>query len=268
MKHEKFFRTHPVFTSADLASYLESTVVTGARTQESLLDYHRKSGHLIQIRRGLYAVVPRGADPASFQVDPYLVAAKLSDDSILAYHTALELHGRAYSVYHQVTYLSSRPVASFRVGSQLLCGARPPRALLDAGQQRFGVITQDRAGMKVLVTGFERTAVDVLDRPDLTGSWEEIWRSLEMVEFFNLDTVIEYVELLNNATTAAKVGFFLEQHRETLSVDERYLSRLTRLRPRQPRYLNRGKREPGRLIARWNLVVPAAVLARSWDETL
>jgi predicted transcriptional regulator of viral defense system len=268
MKHEKFFRTHPVFTSADLASYLESAVATGARTKESLLEYHRRSGHLIQIRRGLYAVVPSGADPASFQVDPYLVAARLSDDSILAYHTALELHGRAYSVYRQVTYLSSRPVAPLKVGSQLLRGARPPRVLVDTGQQRFGLVAQDRAGMHVHVTGFERTLVDVLDRPDLTGSWEEIWRSLELVEFFNFDTVVEYVELLNNATTAAKVGFFLEQHRETLSVDERYLSRLARLSPRQPRYLDRGKREPGRLIARWNLVVPPEVLARSWGEVL
>ena len=66
------------------------------------------------------------------------------------------------------------------------------------------------------MTGLERTLVDVLNRPDLTGSWEEIWRSLESVEFFDLDKVAEYVHLLGNATTAAKVDFFLEQHREAL----------------------------------------------------
>jgi hypothetical protein len=60
MKHGKFFRTHLVFTSADLASYLESTVATGARMKESLLEYHRKSGHLIQIRATSRQVVYEG----------------------------------------------------------------------------------------------------------------------------------------------------------------------------------------------------------------
>ena len=40
-----------------------------------------------------------------------------------------------------------------------------------------------------------------------------------MVEYYHLDKVVEYVELLDNATTAAKVGFFLDQHREQLMVD-------------------------------------------------
>ena len=35
----------------------------------------------------------------------------------------------------------------------------------------------------------------------------------ESVEFFNLDRVVEYALLLKNATTVARVGFFLEQHR-------------------------------------------------------
>ncbi len=45
------------------------------------------------------------------------------------------------------------------------------------------------------------------------GGWEEIWRSLETVEFFDLDRIVEYVLLLGNATTASKVGYYLEEHR-------------------------------------------------------
>ena len=268
MKHEKFFRTHPVFTSAELAAYLASTRTTGERTKEALLAYHRKAGHLLLLRRGLYAVVPPGADPARFQVDPYLLAARLADDAVLAYHTALEFHGRAYSVYNQFTYVASHPTSPLSVGSQSFRGVRPPRALRNTGRQGFGVATADRAGMDIHVTSFERTLVDVLDRPDLTGSWEEIWRSLELVEFFNLDRAIEYAALLNNATTAAKLGFYLEQHREQLMVDEQHLKNIETLVPRHPHYLDRRRREPGRLIARWNLVVPPEVLSRSWEEVL
>jgi predicted transcriptional regulator of viral defense system len=122
--------------------------------------------------------------------------------------------------------------------------------------------------MEVRVTSLERTLVDVLNRPDLSGGWEEIWRSLESVEFFDLDKVVEYALLLGNATTAAKVGFFLEQHREPLMVEEKHLKSLHGLRPRQPHYLDRDKRKSGRLVSGWNLVVPREVFERTWAEVL
>ncbi len=99
--------------------------------------------------------------------------------------------------------------------------------------------------------------VDVLDAPDKGGGWEEIWRSLELVEFFDLDAVIEYVAALGSALAAARVGFFLEQHR--------HLDRLERHAPREPRYLDAG-RQSGKFLSRWNLVVPEYVLHRRWEE--
>lgn len=107
-----------------------------------------------------------------------------------------------------------------------------------------------------------------LHRPDLMGGWEEIWRSLESVEFFNFDRVLEYVLLLGNATTVAKVGFFLDQQRDALMVDESYLSLLRKRCPKKPHYLDRSGRKSGRLVADWNLVVPNEVLECSWGDVL
>ena len=54
-------------------------------------------------------------------------------------------------------------------------------------------VTQERhAGGVVRVTTLERTLVDVLDAPANAGGGEEVWRSLEMVEFFDFDAVISY----------------------------------------------------------------------------
>jgi len=55
MKHDTFFRKHPVFTSAELDSHLASLGDIGPRARESLLKYHRKVGHVILIRRGYVA---------------------------------------------------------------------------------------------------------------------------------------------------------------------------------------------------------------------
>ena len=268
MKHNAFFRKHPVFTGEDLSRHLSSDGGGGQRAKEALLAYHGKAGRIVRVRRGLYAVIPAGANADSYPVDPFLVAAKLTADAVLSHHTALEFYGRAYSVHTQFTYSASRPLSPLTFRSHLFQGTKFPQALLRVGKEHFGVSTAERAGLEIWITSLERTLVDVLDRPNLSGSWEEIWRSLESVEFFDHDKVVEYALLLGNATTGAKVGFFLEQHREPLMVDDCHLKALYDLRPRQPHYLDRAKRKTGRLVSKWNLVVPSEVLERSWGEVL
>ena len=107
--------------------------------------------------------------------------------------------------------------------------------------------------------------MDGLDRPALGGGWEEVWRSLELVEFFDLDRVIDYALLLENSTVAAKVGLFLEQHRDALMVEDRHLQPLKDRRPRSPHYLERRRRNDGRLAPEWNLIAPRRVLDRAWE---
>ena len=113
----------------------------------------------------------------------------------------------------------------------------------------------------------ERALVDVFHAPDKGGGWEEIWRSPVSVEFFDLDAVIDYTRKLGSAITAARVGFFLEQNREPLMVEDAHLDRLRKLGPKAPRYFD-PKRVPGRLVAAWNLVVPERIIFRAWREEL
>ena len=267
MKLRAFFHTHPVFTVEDFAGFLSSDGTHNVRTQESLLSYHVKAGNIVRVRRGLYASVPPGASPDNFPIDPLLLAGRISKDAILAYHTALEAHGKAYSVYEHFTYLVSKPIPLITFRSHLFKGARFPLALLRKKAESFDVIKADRSGMAIRITGLERTFVDVLSRPDLSGSWEEIWRSLETVEYFDLDKVTEYTLLLENATTAAKVGFFLEQHRESLMVEDAHLKTLYDHRPRRPHYMERSRRKSGRFVSAWNLIVPEEIIRRSWEES-
>ncbi len=268
MKHDGFLRKHKVFTGEELARHLSSDGEVGGRAQEALLAYYQKTGRIVRVRHGLYAVIPPETDANSYLVDPFLVAAKLTKDAVLSHHTALELHGRAYSVQEYFTYSASRPLSPLAFRAHVFRGASFPQALRRAGEESFGVSTTERAGMELRVTSLERTMVDVLDRPDLSGSWEEIWQSLEIVEFFDLDKIVQYAFLLGNVTTGAKVGFFLQQHRDSLMVEDRHLKALHDLRPRQPHYLDRSKRKSGRLVPEWNLMVPREVYDRTWGEIL
>ena len=266
MEVNQFFARHAVFTHDQFVDFLKSNGSGNARTQDTLLAYHVKAGHVLRIKRGLYAVVPEGASAEDYPVDPYLVAAKATPDSLLAYHTALDFYGRAYSTFRHLHYLTSTWSRSFSFRSYNFHPARFPKAIRDTKHSNYGVKTEDRVGLDVRVTSLERTLVDVVDRPDLSGGWEEIWRSLESVEYFDLDQVVEYTLLLDNATTAAKVGFFLEQHRQSLMVEESYLKALQERKPEKPVYLSRRNRKSGHLLVNWNLLVPQQILEQSWQE--
>jgi hypothetical protein len=90
-----------------------------------------------------------------------------------------------------------------------------------------------------------------------------VWRSLESVEFFDLDAAVEYALKLGSSLTVARVGFFFDQHRESLMVEDRHLAPLRARVPPRPVYLDR-TREPGKLVRPWNLIVPERVLSRAW----
>lgn len=46
------------------------------------------------------------------------------------------------------------------------------------------MIDMNRSGVNIKVTSLARTIVDVLDRIDLAGGWEEVWRVLDTVTVF------------------------------------------------------------------------------------
>lgn len=266
MRSVDFFDKHPVFTHGEFVSAHTSTG-RSPNTSNTLLRKHVAAGRLLRVRRGLYAVVPRGADSRSAPVDPYLVATALADDAVIAYHAALQFHGKVYSVsrrFHYLTCARARP-HSFR-GTDFV-PVRVPRSLRDLSDLGGGVREHPHAGGTARVTTLERALVDVLDAPDKGAGWEEVWRSLELVEFFDLDAVIDYVGKLGSAIAAARVGFFLEQHRDALMVEDTHLDTLARLGPNEPRYFDPGRR-PGKLATRWNLVVPEMLLSRTWEEVL
>ncbi|MFQ5705480.1 MAG: transcriptional regulator [Gemmatimonadales bacterium] len=264
MRSTDFFAAHPVFAHAEFVA----AHTAGGRshfTSNNLLARHLSAGRLVRIRRGLYATVPRGVDASSARVDPYLVATHLTDDAVVAYHAALQFHGRAYSLWRRFHYLTRKRAKPFSFRDLEFLPVQAPSAVRSLPHLGGGLTEVRHVGGNVRVTTLERTLVDVLDAPDKAGGWEEIWRSLEMVEFFDLDAVIEYALALRSALTVARVGFFLEQHRESLMVEEKHLERLQEHAPAGPRYLD-SSREPGRLDSRWNLVVPEYVMQRRWDE--
>lgn len=264
MRSTDFFATHPVFTHDEYLAATGLGRTRSPRTVESLLAAYVAAGRIVRVRRGLYASVPPGEPLQAHQPDPFLIAGKLAPDAVVGYHAALQLRGKAYSVWHRYPVLLTGALQPFSYQGNEFVRVAYPKSLRARPDLGGCIVTEPCAGGTVRVTSLERTLVDVLHAPELGGGWEEIWRSLAMVEYFDFGTLLAYAAALGSALTCARLGFYLELHRERLFVEEWHLRELRQLAPKQPRYLDR-TRETGRLIMPWNLVVPPRVIDSAWE---
>lgn len=267
MKLDAFFAQHAVFTFEEVFTALSKIHQVNSSTLYNLLAYHRQKGHIIRIRRGLYCSVPQGIDSTTYPVDPFLVASKLASDAVLGYRTALAIFGKLHTISNEFIYLSTKlEKGPYTFQDVKYRKASIPTSLKKKDKERFGVTSVDRLGQTVFVTSLERTLVDILDRPNLCGSWEEIWRSLESIEYFNIEEVLDYALLLGNSTTIAKLGFFLDTHREALLITDKNLEKLLKYRPKKAHYFETQRSTPQKLISKWNIIVPLHLINRTWEE--
>lgn len=261
-----FFALHPVFSREEFVQFLASRGAASTQTADSHLTRYLAAGRIGRIKRTVYFVSGPGETAQRASLDYLLIASRLAADAVLAYHTALEAHGHAQSLFERLFFLTITKVKALTFRGRRFVPV-VPAAALRRKKKPFVLCTEvERLGLSCRVTTLERTLVDVLDHPNLAGGLEEAWRSLAGIPLFNLDAIFDYVRLRGETTLAAKVGFFLEQRREALGVPEKVLIRLRRMRPRQPHYLDR--QLGGRMAPGWNLIVPAAMLAREWEVAL
>lgn len=263
MRPLDFFTTHPVFTRDDFAGALGDGRKAPGRTVDSHLGRYLRACRIGRVKRGVFFAAAPGEAASKSPVDFLLVASRLAPDAVLGYHTALEAHGYAQSAYERLFFLTQHKVKTMTFRGRVFVPVAPPRALQRKRLSHTSVVEVERRGLPCRVTSLERTVVDALDRLDLTGGFEEAWRSLSAIPLLDLRALLEYVRLRKLATLAAKVGLFLERHKDHFSVPASMLDELRSLRPRAPHYFDRSAR--GKLMAPWNLIVPTALLEGEWE---
>jgi predicted transcriptional regulator of viral defense system len=259
----EFLENHPVFTLEELRDYLGYK--NGGRKAYDTILYQKKVQRIGVVKEGLYFSIRPGSSTQQTSPDPFLLASKLSDDAMIAFHSALDLLGFGHSLFSTFYYLTNRFRPAFRFRGSHFRSVVTPEKLRKKSQQSFGTEKVERVGLKVTVTGKERTLVDCLDRPQYCGGFEEMYRSLEKMPYLQFEVLMKYLELREQKKLYATVGFFLEQHRETFHVQESLLQNLERNKPATAVYWDRSKKG-GKYFKRWNLVVPEAVVERSWEE--
>ena len=253
-----FFSATPVFTRADYARAVGRAPAD--KTVTAMLSQHVKAGNIKRIARGLYASVPKHADAATWWVDRFLLASRLRPEAVIGYHSALELHGYAYTAEFDVQAIAPGEPGLFKTKEFSCRFVRPTTPL---GPE--SITTVDRLGQAVAVTTLERTVADLFDRPDLAGGAEEVLKSLDLVRYLDPAKVVDYIELLDNRSLASVSGWWLEKRRAALGVADDVLARLRTRLPRSKHYALGA--EPGHavLVEPWRVLLPTQAVDAAFE---
>lgn len=212
-----------------------------------MLHNGKTNGYIGSIKRGLYYIIPQDFSKKNYVVDKYLVANKLSSTGILAYHSALELHGVAQSIFNRVFILSGEKIANFNFQGTSFVGVR--------GDCSFGQTTVFREGISVHIADRERLLIDGIDRLKYVGGIEEYLKSIEVLPSVDFQRIIEYLRRYKKQSLYSKVGCILSLFEKKWSFPDDVRKKLKSKIKKKVYYLTNTENK-GQFNKEWNLIVP------------
>ena len=219
-------------------------------TLERLVD----KGWLERIEKGKYLIVPLEAGPdRAWTEDAFVVARHLVRPSMVAYWSALHYWNLTEQV-PRATYVQTTARKENRRPTVL--GMR--YQIVRIKPQRFFGAHRFHVGERVIeTTDREKTIIDSLDRPELSGGVAEVAKALQEGDGeFDWTRTTGYLRRFGSGAVVKRLGFLAEtvklQHPPGPKSLEEWQELLTagisKLDPSSPR-------EPHRIATRWRVAV-------------
>lgn len=237
------------FTSEEALSIIPNRF-TCMNTIEHLLEARQ----IVKVRRGLYEIIPlEQISKTRAAADKLLLARKIVSPYCFAYHTALEIHGVANSAFYNTVYVTSpRQFRNFTYDEVDFKWI--PRKQLTGSEVAIW------AAVRIIVTDRERTIIDCIDRIDLAGGFEELYKSVLSMKNVSFRKLYEYAKTGNKKVLFHKLGFLLSlpRIRDAWSVDDDGLRNIRENLSSKIFYFMTPKGQ-GHLVREWNLIVPKRI---------
>jgi predicted transcriptional regulator of viral defense system len=234
-----------VLKPGDPVSLTEAASLTGDVPEKVSASLTRlaEQGLFLKVRQRLWV-------RAGVPVNPYRLGSRVTSPYAFSYGTALVLHGAAASERSEVLVSSPHRFDAFEFEGFLYRHTRP---WSEHGRVRVSVGEQF-----VWVTSPERTLVECVRVPSNAGGVAELLRSVSALPELDPDAVLRWVDHYGEPAVASRLGYLL-QASDRPEREARVLAALERRRPSFRAYFDPGTRR-GKLVSRWNLLVPHELL--------
>ncbi len=225
----------------------------GRSTRDTLARLVAK-GWLDRIEKGKYLIVPLEAGPdRTWTEDAHVIAGHLVSPGMVSYWSALNYWNLTEQV-PRVTYVQTTVRKENRRPRVLGMQFRIIRVKL---RKFFGSHGYRAGESQVEVTDREKTIVDCLDRPDLSGGLDQVGKALVSGDGdFDWDRTTMYLRRFGSGAVVKRFGFLVETLGLTHPPEPRVLDQwlglrsagISKLDPSTPR-------EPHRIATRWRIEV-------------
>jgi predicted transcriptional regulator of viral defense system len=232
-----------------------------AYTANALAKLEEK-GWLHRLERGTYMLIPLEAGPErEWSESALVIASHLIQPSAVAYWSALHYWMLTEQVPRTV-FVQSTSRKHHREKDVL--GIRF-RFITVVEAKFFGMTKQSVGGQQIRVTDREKTMVDAVDRPDLSGGAAQLAQALragwETLDWLHLD---DYLERWPTRSPFKRLGYLIEMLDLPIPEREERLARWRRSLSTGIVLLEPGRdSRKGRVVTRWRLRVNVEEIWRS-----
>ena len=212
-------------------------------TSKSIIQRMLKKQYIKRVKYNLYAVCD--LEYKNVIADQYMIGSKISEDSYISYHSALDFYGVKNQVFYVVYVSNKKKFEDFEFDGYSYEFVK--------NNYDFG-ITEIR---KVRITDKERTFIDCIDKAELAGGNEELIMCLELLGKLDGEQILDYLKKYDSSKLYAKVGFFLELFKEHYGIEQSVIEGCRKKIESKKLYFNEEtKRMKSKYIKEWNLIVP------------
>jgi predicted transcriptional regulator of viral defense system len=192
-----------IFHFADALPYWAS-----AHQARKALSRLERKGWLRRLERGLYLLIPLAAGPeGNWSEDPLVIANQLVPGGAIAYMSALHYWNMTEQVPRTVFV---QTIARRNTPYSEILGVRY-RFVTIKQERFFGIHSQTVDGMGFSVTDREKTIVDSMSRPDLSGGIMLLADSLGSVDEVDWGKLEDYLERFGSGAVYKRLGYLIER---------------------------------------------------------
>lgn len=212
------------------------------KVQQQLADWVPQLRTLI--KSGLIDIIERGKYCRHNFRNEYVIGNFLAGDGVIAYWTALNLHGLTEQFPDTIfvqTAMQKRQTTVFGVSYKFVKVKK---------EKLTGVEMQGYGNNRFRITDKEKTIVDCFDLPEYSGGLEELVRAFVSTAL-DAEKMIAYCEAVNNISAIKRIAYLAELFKKD-SFEHFIAYALTRVNERYSLFDGTGNNE-GTHITRWKL---------------
>lgn len=237
-----------VFTIQDVVNILN---VSLAHARNIAADMTKKNV-IERVKPGLFVRIPESVilDKELYKEDAVLIAAKSFKKAFLSHYTALNLHGLAERYTTQIyvtTPYHQRDIYYHDIHIKYV-SVLPKRF--------FGTKTITYSNNTISISDIERTILDVINKPEYAGGWNELIQCLKNLESLDWDKLIAYIKKFENKALARRLVYIFE-HLNTISLPNQIKKQIINYSGTNIYYFDPTKK--GTFEKEWNIIIPKTI---------